>query len=156
VRRLGACLRDRRRRRDVLEVDARRVQRAVPEELLDRVQGRSALHLGKRPAVPEPMRVDPLLDPGLGRQPLAERPHVAVPKRPFGRMQMGLIQYLESQRERGRIVAENVGPAALTLFAALHSLAFLERLGMHGGKFNDAVIRAMVRSLRTGLAPMSE
>jgi hypothetical protein len=69
---------------------------------------------------------------------------------------MGLIQYLESQRERGRIVAENVGPAALTLFAALHSLAFLERLGMHGGKFNDAVIRAMVRSLRTGLAPMSE
>jgi AcrR family transcriptional regulator len=78
------------------------------------------------------------------------------PDSPFGRMQMGLIQYLESQRERGRIVAENVGPAALTLFAALHSLAFLERLGMHGGKFNDAVIRAMVRSLWTGLAPMSE
>ena len=43
-------------------------------------------------------------------------------------MHLGLIQYLESQRERGRIVAKNVGPAALTLFAALHSLAFLERL----------------------------
>jgi hypothetical protein len=75
------------------------------------------------------------------------------PDSPFSRLQMGLLQYLEPQRERGRIVAENVGPAALTLFAALHSLAFLERLGVHGGGFNDAVIRAMVRSLWTGLAP---
>jgi AcrR family transcriptional regulator len=78
------------------------------------------------------------------------------PDSPFGRMQLGLIQYLESQRECGRIVAENVGSTALTLFAALHSLAFLERLGVHGGKFNDAVIHAMVRSLWTGLAPRSE
>jgi AcrR family transcriptional regulator len=77
------------------------------------------------------------------------------PDSPFGRMHLGLLQYLESQRERGRIVAENVGPAALTLFAALHSLAFLERLGVHGGGFNDAVIRAMVRALWTGLAPRS-
>src|SRR5262245_19183124 len=78
------------------------------------------------------------------------------PDSPFGPMQLGLIQYLESQRERGRIVTENVGPAALTLFAALHSLAFLERLGVHGGTFDDASIRAMVRSLWTGLAPISE
>lgn len=78
------------------------------------------------------------------------------PDSPFGRMHVGLIQYLESQRARGRIVAEYVGPAALTLFAALHSLAFLERLGVHGGTFNDDVIRAMVRSLWTGLAPISE
>jgi AcrR family transcriptional regulator len=78
------------------------------------------------------------------------------PDSPFGRMHLGLIQYLESQRARGRIVAENVGPAALTLFAALYSLAFLERLGVHGGTFDDAVIRAMVRSLWTGLAPRRE
>jgi AcrR family transcriptional regulator len=75
------------------------------------------------------------------------------PDSPFGRMHLGLMQYLESQRARGRIVAEHVGPAALTLFAALHSLAVLERLGVHGGTFDDAVIRAMVRSLWTGLAP---
>jgi AcrR family transcriptional regulator len=78
------------------------------------------------------------------------------PDSPFGRMHLGLIQYLESQRARGRIVAEHVGPAALTLFAALHSLAFLKRLGVHGGTFDDAVIRAMVRSLWTGLAPRRE
>jgi AcrR family transcriptional regulator len=75
------------------------------------------------------------------------------PDSPFGRMHLGLHRYLESQRERGRIAAENVGPAALTLFAALHSLAFLERLGLHGGKFDEAIIRAMVRSLWAGLAP---
>jgi AcrR family transcriptional regulator len=75
------------------------------------------------------------------------------PDSPFGRMHLGLIQYLESQRERARIVAENVGPAALSLFAALHSLAFLERLGVHGGKFDEASIRAVVRCLWTGLAP---
>jgi AcrR family transcriptional regulator len=78
------------------------------------------------------------------------------PDSPFGRMHVGLIQYLESQRARGRIVAEHVEPAALTLFAALHSLAVLERLGVHGGTFDDDVIRAMVRSLWTGLAPISE
>jgi AcrR family transcriptional regulator len=78
------------------------------------------------------------------------------PDSPFGRMHEGLIQYLESQRERGSIVAEEVGPTALTLFAALHSLAFLERLGVHGGKFDDAIIRAMVHSLWIGLAPRSE
>jgi AcrR family transcriptional regulator len=72
---------------------------------------------------------------------------------PFGRMHLGLVQYLESQRERGSIITEDVGPAALTLFAALHSLAFLERLGVHGGRFDEATIRAMVRSLWTGLAP---
>jgi hypothetical protein len=77
------------------------------------------------------------------------------PDSPFGRMHLGLIQYLEFQRERGSIVAENVGPAALTLFAALHSLAFLERLGVHGGKFDEAIIRAMVRALWTGIAPRS-
>jgi AcrR family transcriptional regulator len=78
------------------------------------------------------------------------------PDSPFGRMHLGLIQFLESQRARGRIVAEHVGPAALPLFAALHSLAFLERLGVHGGTFDDAVIRAMVRALWTRLAPRRE
>ena len=28
-----------------------------------------------------------------------------------------------------------------------------ERLGVHGGKFDESIIRAMVRSLWTGLAP---
>jgi AcrR family transcriptional regulator len=90
--------------------------------------------------------------PEFDLEKFAERHHDSA----FGRMQLGLIQHLEAQRERGNIVAEDARPAALALFAALHSLAFLERLGVHGGKFDEAIIRAMVRSLWTGLAPRSE
>jgi len=78
------------------------------------------------------------------------------PQSPLGRIHLALMKYLETQRERGGIVAGNVGAAALTLIAALHSLALFERLGAHGGKFDDAIIRAMVRSLWTGLASRSE
>ncbi len=78
------------------------------------------------------------------------------PDSPMNRIRQGLMEYLEAQRELGNIVAENVGPAALTLFAALHSFAIFERLGAHGGEFDEATVRAMVRSLWTGLAPMSE
>jgi hypothetical protein len=53
----------------------------MSEKLLDGVQRCAALDLGERPAVPKPIRVDALLDPGLRREPLAERAHVAVPER---------------------------------------------------------------------------
>lgn len=69
----------------------------------------------------------------------------------FCRMHQELTRFLESHRARGRVVAESVTPAALTLFAALHTLAFLERWGVHGGKVDEALIRAMVRSLWSGL-----
>jgi AcrR family transcriptional regulator len=74
------------------------------------------------------------------------------PQSPFSHMHHGLIQYLVSQGDRKKIVAEHAGPAAFTLLAALHSLAFFERLGVHGGKFDDGMIRHMVRALWNGLA----
>jgi AcrR family transcriptional regulator len=67
------------------------------------------------------------------------------------RIQHGLVEYLESQRNRRAIATENVPSAALTLMAALHSFALFERLGVHGGKFDEAVVRAVVRSLWNGL-----
>jgi AcrR family transcriptional regulator len=75
------------------------------------------------------------------------------PESPFGRMHKGLVRLLKAHAKRGDITARSVGPAALTLIAALHSLAFFERLGAHGGTFDEAVIRGMVRSLWGGLAP---
>jgi hypothetical protein len=81
VRRVRGRPGDGRRRRDVREVGRGGVQRPVSEELLDRIQRRAALNLGERPAVPQAMRVDALLDSGLRREALAERPHVAVPER---------------------------------------------------------------------------
>jgi AcrR family transcriptional regulator len=43
-----------------------------------------------------------------------------------------------------------------SLFAALHCLAILERVGVHGGRFDDGMIRAIVRALWTGLAPKKQ
>jgi AcrR family transcriptional regulator len=71
----------------------------------------------------------------------------------LGRIQQGLIQYLETQRANSRIAVENVMPVAMTLFASLHSFAFLELLGAHGGRFDDSIIRSMVKTLWNGLAP---
>ena len=85
-----------------------------------------------------------------------ERSVEQYPDAPLNRMRRGLMEYLETQRELGNIVAGNVGSAALTLFAALHSLAIFERLGVHGGVFDEATVRSVARSLWRGLAPTSE
>ena len=115
------------------------------QEQLERIALGILGHL--REVVPILMRL--MTHPDFDLDDFAQRhPHSS-----FSRMHSGLVQYLESQQEAGRIVGGNVGPAALTLFAALHSLAFLEQLGVHGGRFDDAVVRSVVRSLWTGLAP---
>src|SRR5262245_53988925 len=80
VCRLGRRLGNRLRGRDVGYIGRGGRQRGMPEELLDDGQGGSALDLAHGPSVPEAMRMDTLLDPGLGREPLAERPDVGVPQ----------------------------------------------------------------------------
>jgi hypothetical protein len=81
VRGLGRRLGNGCRRRNVLEVDARRVQRAVPEQRLDGIQRDARLHLPERPPVPEPVRMDALLDAGLRREPFAQSAYVRIPQR---------------------------------------------------------------------------
>lgn len=75
------------------------------------------------------------------------------PDSPLSRLRLGLVEFLETQRKLGAVEAKHVRPAALTLFAALHSLAVFEKLGAHGGKFGDATVRAMVLALWRGLEP---
>lgn len=75
------------------------------------------------------------------------------PDAPLHRLRSGIIDTLTRMQERGEIGPQPVAPAALTLFASLHSLAVFERLGAHGGSFDEAMVRGMVRSLWRGLAP---
>lgn len=75
------------------------------------------------------------------------------PDNPLHRLRAGLTRHFEEERDRGAIVTENPGAAALTLFAALHSLAFFERLGAHGGNFGEAAVRGVVDCLWAGLGP---
>ncbi|MEK7468436.1 MAG: helix-turn-helix domain-containing protein [Planctomycetota bacterium] len=72
---------------------------------------------------------------------------------PFGRIHAGFTEYLEKQRKRGLVAAPNLHAAALTLFAALHFLAIMEKLGVHGGRFPDAGVRAIAKAMWEGLAP---
>ena len=72
---------------------------------------------------------------------------------PFRRIHGALVEFLEVHRDAGRVGPGDAEPPALALMATLHSLAFLERLGVHGGRFGEEVVRAIVRSLWRGLAP---
>lgn len=75
------------------------------------------------------------------------------PESPLGKLRAGLITYLNELHSRGEIRGDNLRMAGLTLFAALHSLAIFERLGVHGGEFDKEAVRGIVQSLWTGLAP---
>lgn len=75
------------------------------------------------------------------------------PNSPLSSMRTGLMEFLQTQQTLGNIGTDDTGPAALSLFAALHSLAIFERLGVHGGQFDEEVVRAMVRSQWNGIAP---
>ncbi|MBI2301657.1 MAG: TetR/AcrR family transcriptional regulator [Armatimonadetes bacterium] len=78
------------------------------------------------------------------------------PESPIGRMHRGLVDYLEAQQAQGNTASGNMAATALTLFAAVHCLAILERLGVHGGRFDEVIVRAMVGALWNGLAPRAE
>jgi len=95
-----------------------------------------------------PVLLTLLAHPEFDRETFAQQ----HPDSPFRQMHLGLVKYLDTHREGAGIVSENVVPSALALIAALHSLVLFERLGAHGGRFEEATIRAMVRSLWTGLA----
>lgn len=72
---------------------------------------------------------------------------------PIVRLRGGLVGYLEEQEKLGNVASGDVDPAVLTLVAAANSIALFEKLGVHGGEFEEEIIRAMVRSLWRGLAP---
>ncbi len=75
------------------------------------------------------------------------------PDAPFLRMQHALISHLNQLRDKGHIQSERPEHVALGLVSAIHGLAIFERLGAHGGSFDESDIRALVRSFWWGIAP---
>src|SRR5262245_8251634 len=86
----------------------------MPQEQLDDGQRRPALDLAQGPPVPEPVRVDALLDAGLRREPLAERAHVAVPQR------------LALERAEQRVASREAEPLP-TFEPAVHGVGCVRR-----------------------------
>lgn len=75
------------------------------------------------------------------------------PDYPLEKLVAGLMAALEDKRKRGEIGCADVGPAVLNLVAVAYGLAMLERIGVHGGAFSDALVRDLARVLWSGIAP---
>lgn len=73
------------------------------------------------------------------------------PEAPMHRLRVGLVEMLKGQQARGEIGPGPTGPMAMTLYAAMHSLAIFEDMGAHGGKIDDSMVRGMVRALWNGI-----
>ncbi|MCK5115436.1 MAG: TetR/AcrR family transcriptional regulator [Candidatus Aegiribacteria sp.] len=75
------------------------------------------------------------------------------PETPLHRLRMGLIELLRELQDRSEITDLPTEPVAMTLFASMYSLATLELLGAHGGRFEDKLIKGMVETLWRGIKP---
>jgi len=64
-----------------------------------------------------------------------------------------LFEFLVREQRAGRLGAVDPGAAALLIWSMAHSIPFFERLGAHGGRFDQKLVRAMVRALWDGLDP---
>ncbi|MDH5589910.1 MAG: TetR/AcrR family transcriptional regulator [Gemmatimonadota bacterium] len=74
------------------------------------------------------------------------------PRSPLNRLRFELRDAVAARVTAGEMDGDP-NMTALTLFTTMHSLAFMERLGAHGGRFEDEVVRMMVRTLWDGVAP---
>lgn len=72
---------------------------------------------------------------------------------PLDALRRDVMAFLTMERQAGRIGGVDPGGAALTMFSLAESVAFFERIGAHGGRMPDEVVRRAIRALWDGLAP---
>lgn len=75
------------------------------------------------------------------------------PDSPLTQVREGLMSYLSEQANRGAVNPANIRAAGLVFVATLNSLAFFERLGAHGGHFDDHFLDEIVQTIWAGLKP---
>lgn len=75
------------------------------------------------------------------------------PDSPMTLLREGLMEYLTHQAEAGKVCPENVASSGLTLVATMHGLAMFEKMGVHGGHFEEEMVKRIVQSIWQGLKP---
>lgn len=75
------------------------------------------------------------------------------PDSPMDGLRRGLITFFVEQRKAGRIGPVDPGAAALVVLAVAECVAFLERMGAHGGRFPPELLTRAVACLWEGLKP---
>lgn len=63
------------------------------------------------------------------------------PESPMAQLRVGLVAYLTGRPELAHTPPGQIGTAALVLIASMHGFAFFERLGVHGGHFEEKMVR---------------
>lgn len=64
-----------------------------------------------------------------------------------------IVEHLTAERAAGRIGPIDPGPAALALMSLGHTVAVFERLGAHGARVPDSLVRGAVDAMWSGFAP---
>ena len=75
------------------------------------------------------------------------------PDSPMTALRRELTAFMVQQKQAGAIGDVDPGAAALLVWGTAQTVAFFERLGAHGGRFDAEMIRRTVRCMWRGLDP---
>lgn len=75
------------------------------------------------------------------------------PDSPLATLRRQLMEFMIREKRAGRIGQVDAGAASLVIWSTANTIAFFERLGAHDGVMPEAVIRAAVQCLWTGIKP---
>lgn len=96
-----------------------------------------------------PVMLPLMQHPGFRLEDLAQR----HPDSPIFVLRRDIGPFLERERQAGRLGPIDMRGASLLIWCLAQSIAFFERLGAHGGRFDPAIIQATIDCLWKGLAP---
>ena len=75
------------------------------------------------------------------------------PDSPLATLRRQLMELMMREKKAGRIAHVDAGAAALLLWSTANTVAFFEQLGAHDGVMDDAIVRAAVKCIWTGMRP---
>jgi len=75
------------------------------------------------------------------------------PDSPLAALRRQLMEFMIREKRAARLGPVDPGAAALVVWSTAHTIAFFERLGAHDGAMGDAIVRASVECLWTGMKP---
>jgi AcrR family transcriptional regulator len=96
-----------------------------------------------------PVMLPLMMHPGFRLEDLAER----HPESPIFVLRREIGPFLLRERDAGRLGPVDPRGASLLVWSLAQSIAFFEKLGAHGGKFDPEIIHATIECLWKGLAP---
>jgi AcrR family transcriptional regulator len=93
-----------------------------------------------------PVLVPLIAHPGFSYASFVER----YPDSPVNQLVAGLQAWFSGLEQEGAVIPGAGDEVAVTVVSSMASLALFERMGVHGGEFDDALVRRMARLMWRG------